>query len=445
MMSDDAAGNDATAKTGRGRGNANFKIDEDLKLTSAYISVTTNAAVGTDQDGGAFWEKIRESFVKRGGSSSRSLLSLKNRFNKVLQAEVNKYIGILHTVLREFHSGWVMIDYVTKAKDVFQLKTGKFFKHDMVYDLLKRALPKYELSLSTIDARVVRALFLMDCDNEYGRQEKGGNEDPTATTSNESGSIDLPSAESVGAEKAGEGGSNSADDATSSIIGFSSLVTPRPTIGKKKAKQLAQANSRMHINANANKKLKLELKEKELKQRESRNESLRFLAEAAKDKMKLAQEQLKLQIYMANPNSAASRSYFARMTSKFCAEDADQSIVADDTFDEEEVDDDDEDNIEVTEVRLPRLPDTERLAASLVNTAAAAQRSNGSDSNEEEYDDEEDSIDYVAGDLRNFMRGHQRTMPVINFDLIKGSDLDEDKSPQRELPPPPEDSQLTTG
>jgi len=36
-------------------------------------------------------------------------------------------------------------------------------------------------------------------------------------------------------------------------------------------------------------------------------------------------------------------------------------------------------------------------------------------------------------------------MPVINFDLIKGSDLDEDKSPQRELPPPPEDSQLTTG
>jgi hypothetical protein len=69
-----------------------------------------------------------------------------------------------------------MIDYVTKAKDVFQLKTGKFYKHDMVYDLLKRGLPKYELSLSTIDARVVRALFLMDCDNEYGRQEKGGNE-----------------------------------------------------------------------------------------------------------------------------------------------------------------------------------------------------------------------------------------------------------------------------
>jgi hypothetical protein len=199
--------------------------------------------------------------------------------------------------------------------------------------------------------------------------------------------------------------------------------------------------------------LKLELKEKELKQRESRNESLRFLAEAAKGKMKLAQEQLKLQIHMANPNSAASRSYFARMTSKFCVEDADQSIVADDTFDEEEVDDDDEDDIEVTEVRflpLPRLPDTQRLAASLVNAAAAAaaaaQRSNGSDSNEEEYDDdEEDSIDYVAGDLRNFMRGHQRTMPVINFDLIKGSDFDEDKSPQRELPPPPEDSQLTTG
>jgi hypothetical protein len=51
-------------------------------------------------------------------------------------------------------------------------------------------------------SKVIWALFLMDSDDEYGRQEKGGNEDLTAT-SNELGSINLPSAESVGAEKAG--------------------------------------------------------------------------------------------------------------------------------------------------------------------------------------------------------------------------------------------------
>ena len=55
-----------------------------------YVFVTTNAAVGTDQDGGAFWEKICDSFVKREGLPTRSLLSFKNRFKKVFQAEINK-------------------------------------------------------------------------------------------------------------------------------------------------------------------------------------------------------------------------------------------------------------------------------------------------------------------------------------------------------------------
>jgi hypothetical protein len=103
--------------------------------------------------------------------------------------------------------------------------------------------------------------------------------------------------------------------------------------------------------------MKLGLKEKEVQQRESRNESLRFLAKAAVDKAKVAREQLTLQIYQANPNSAPSRAYFARMLNKFCAKDKDHSIVADDTFEKEEIDDDDDD-IEVIEVRLPRLPDT---------------------------------------------------------------------------------------
>ena len=289
----DAAGNDLNSKkTGHGRGNANFKIDEDIKLAPAYVFVTTNAAVGTDQDGGAFWEKIRDSFVKREGLPSRSLLSLQKRFNKVLQAEINKYmIGILHSVLREFHSGcWVMIDYVTKAKDVFHLKTGTLFKHDMVYDLLKRGLPKYEISTSTIDARVARALFLMDSDID-GRleEEEDGNEDPTTASSYESGSNNLQAAASVGA---GKSGVRADDDASMRIVGASSLVTPRPTIGKKKAKQLVQhSNSCTQIiNENANKKMKLELKEKELQQRESRNESLRSLAKAAVDKAKVARE-----------------------------------------------------------------------------------------------------------------------------------------------------------
>ena len=36
----------------------NFKIDEDMKLASAYVFATTNAAVGTDQDGETYWKKF---------------------------------------------------------------------------------------------------------------------------------------------------------------------------------------------------------------------------------------------------------------------------------------------------------------------------------------------------------------------------------------------------
>jgi hypothetical protein len=53
----------------------NFKALEDCMLASAYAFVTTNAAIGTDQDGKTFWTKIRAtSFVAKG-----SLLALWSR------------------------------------------------------------------------------------------------------------------------------------------------------------------------------------------------------------------------------------------------------------------------------------------------------------------------------------------------------------------------------
>jgi hypothetical protein len=76
-----------------------------------------------------------------------------------VQAEVNKYVGYLHGVLCEYHSGWVIGDYIAKAKMMFQLKHGKTFKHDAVYLILKKALPKYEMVLASSYAQVACALF----------------------------------------------------------------------------------------------------------------------------------------------------------------------------------------------------------------------------------------------------------------------------------------------
>ncbi len=40
-----------------GRSTGNFNIDEDMKLACAYVFVTTNAAIGTDQDGETYLEE----------------------------------------------------------------------------------------------------------------------------------------------------------------------------------------------------------------------------------------------------------------------------------------------------------------------------------------------------------------------------------------------------
>lgn len=108
------------APQGRARGMPNFKAEEDVFLASAYVVVTTGATVGTDQDAATFWSKICNGFIRRGGNPGRKSVSLlQNRFNKVIQHEVNKYVGILTDVLREYHSGWALTDYTEEARECF--------------------------------------------------------------------------------------------------------------------------------------------------------------------------------------------------------------------------------------------------------------------------------------------------------------------------------------
>ncbi len=259
-----------------GRSTGNFKIDEDMKLASAYVFVTTNAAIGTDQDGETYWKKIRDSFIKRGGFATQTLLLLKNRFNKVLQAKVNKYIGYLHSALCEFHSGWSMIEYTTKAKTEFQVKQGNLFKHDIVYDILKRSLPKFEISIATIHPRVAWALALLDNDNERALERDAIRvanitallNSVDSSDSNVLLNKDIEEAEpfltDTDAPRAANSGIRRA------VLDLAIAVTPRPSIGKKKAKVIAQQA------ASANKKMKAQLPSNQV--------SLERLASAAQTK-----------------------------------------------------------------------------------------------------------------------------------------------------------------
>ena len=319
-----------------GRSTSNFKIEEDIKLANAYVVVTTNAAIGTDQDGHTFWTKVREHFVRGGGTVSRSISSLKNRFNKVLQMEVNKYIGNLHAALREYHSGWQMLDYTAKAKADFQVKQGKLFKHEIVFGILRRNLPKYELVLANIDQRVVRALFLYDNDREEqarNEDDDAGDDDAAASlvattlfpsgaatavlTNNNADSVDVPTGngnpDGVPLHRTpGRSGSSIGSVPTPGTGGSRnrSILTARPTIGKKKAKFLAQQ-------AAASKKMKKggavvpdEVQSVGNLLKMSQQVSLERLALAAETKNNLVKEHLMLQIFSANPTSAASMAWF---------------------------------------------------------------------------------------------------------------------------------------
>jgi hypothetical protein len=42
-----------------------------------------------------------------------------------------------------------MNDYTTKAKADFSKKQGKIFEHNIVYNILRRSLPKYEIYTAT--------------------------------------------------------------------------------------------------------------------------------------------------------------------------------------------------------------------------------------------------------------------------------------------------------
>jgi hypothetical protein len=169
----------------------------------------------------------------------------------VLQAKVNKYIGYLHSALLEFHNGWSMIDFTMKAKTEFQIKQGKLFKHEIVYDILKRTLPYFEILIETIHPKMARSLALLDTDDERALERDAicvAAKFPVANTallnsvdSNNSNVLldeDIEEAEPLLADADAPRAANSGFRFP--VLDLAITATPRPSIGKKKAKFIEQ-------------------------------------------------------------------------------------------------------------------------------------------------------------------------------------------------------------
>jgi hypothetical protein len=206
---------------------------------------------------------------------------------------------------------------VQEAKKQYQIRQGKIFKHEMIYSILRRGLPKYEIVIATIHPRVARA-FLLDNNIQLsaaasapagGHQLEGDN-----GNSNDSA---LPAARAFGTVPL-----------ENDIAADTSLLTPRASIGKRKAKEIAfAAAARNNKNTLSSIESKKRSEESKIKQKEKRDVVLTRLAEAAEAKNKFARERLLFQMYLQNPNSARAKAFFARMEMRYDSEEETEIAV----------------------------------------------------------------------------------------------------------------------
>ena len=140
-----------------------------------------------------------------------------------------------------------MDNYYTKAKAVFQSKTGKQFTHEVIYKVLSK-LPKYEIEITNIDSRVLcRTLSLLDVDNNAHNNECDavGAMSPAAITGL-SMEVLLTTAGSSDSNKTPLASGHILTDLTRTAQSSDKAAhvpriqgaggIPQPTIGKKKAK-----------------------------------------------------------------------------------------------------------------------------------------------------------------------------------------------------------------
>jgi hypothetical protein len=223
------------------------------------------------------------------GSRAAVLQTLKNRFNKVLQAEVYKYIGNLHTAFREFRSGWSMADYVAKAKSLFLTKNGKQFKHEQVYLTLQKTMPKFEIVLANIDSLVARAFVSLIATSKPTKEN-----DVT-----------------IAAIESSEEGRTAGTPPSVVIAHDVEVGIARPTIGKKKAKVIQQtAASAAKKNNSVAPTMTAAAAAALIAEKKETNECLKRIAATAEAKNLLI-------MFSASPGTQQARAYFERMCSRF--------------------------------------------------------------------------------------------------------------------------------
>ena len=124
--------------------------EEDLFLCRAFVNVSQDSADGANQKGSDFWKKVyskmyilydEEAEVK--STTKWTWESVRNRFQKTIQKEVQKYNSYYKQVMEKEQSGWTTEMYIEQAAEVYRTIEGKPFKHTSCVPTLHQ-LPKFD-------------------------------------------------------------------------------------------------------------------------------------------------------------------------------------------------------------------------------------------------------------------------------------------------------------
>ena len=115
-----------------------------MDLIRAWITITTDPAVGADQTLENFWERVLAHFQSQkieGAYFGRTAGSLENPWGS-LQKSIMNFAGVFNKIMNDLPSGHNEKNALEEALSRYMLETQKAFKYQEGYHLLKDC-PKF--------------------------------------------------------------------------------------------------------------------------------------------------------------------------------------------------------------------------------------------------------------------------------------------------------------
>ncbi|XP_058223190.1 uncharacterized protein LOC131332895 [Rhododendron vialii] len=122
------------SRSARGK---SFNSDQDEAICNAYLCVSQDPIIGTNQPRSKLWDRVAKKYTKFTGGDVRSDASIKSRW-QVIQQACNKYRGHLRQIQRQHQSGMTEQNEIDLVKRHYKdTETKPFANLDCCWAILE--------------------------------------------------------------------------------------------------------------------------------------------------------------------------------------------------------------------------------------------------------------------------------------------------------------------